>query len=335
MKKILMTVLVLWVLLGAVNNLDGEAQDQKALQTGHKEIYAALANGQFQKTLTLTEAAMQKEGYTMDLMHLKYDALIGLNRLSDALVFIDEAIKKTGESEPLVSARYNILRMQKNLPEALKAARRKYQLAKEKSPWDCMAVMHVLLEMRSKDEALDWLQEAVERGFISYRILSDKRYDLLKNEKRLYEIIDSIKLSIGLGSPARNFQVQLLNGDLYNLGRQKGKVVLAAFWAIWCDGCLRDMPELKRTWDMFKNRGFEIVGISLDTDKSKTETYIKEHKLDWYHACSEKGWEDQAVRRYSLNSLPSYWLVDKKGILRSVDLKGQELRKAVAALLAE
>jgi peroxiredoxin len=328
MKKIMILILVLLLLFFAVSGEKKEKAD-------HETIIQAFKKGEFARALVLTEKKIKEQGLTMELARFKYDALVLMKRLDDALRFIDEAIKQKGESEELISAKYNIYMKQGKWPDALRTALRKEKIARKKSPWDCMNIMHVYLRMGSKADALDWLQEAVNRGFISYRLLAEKKYDLLKNEKRLYEIIKTIHVAIGLGNRSRNFQAKLLSGETFNLWSQRGKVVLVHFWATWCGGCRKDMPGIKKTYDMFKDKNFDIVGISLDTDEKSFKKYITKYKLDWKHVFSGKGWEDPTVIRYGINSVPSYWLVDKRGILRSFGLKGRELSKVVANLLNE
>lgn len=301
----------------------------------YQEINVLFQQRKFSQVLNRIDGAMKQLGMTKRLMHMKYDVLTRMERYDDALRFLDDAIKKTGESEELVSARFNVLLKQGKLPEALTSALRKEKIAKKKSPWDCMNIADIYLRMGSKEEAMDWLLEAVNRGFISYRLLAGKRYESLKNEKRFYEIIKTIHVSIGLGSPARNFQAPMLDGKTFNLYRRKGKVVLLCFWATWCDACIKDLPELKKTYKVFKNLDFELVSISLDAGKKKLTRYIAKKQLDWTHIYSGKGWDDDTVITYGINSVPSYWLIDKNGVVRSFGLKGQELRKTIASLMAK
>jgi peroxiredoxin len=250
------------------------------------------------------------------------------------LAFIDGEIKKSGETEELLAAKYSLLFIQGKLVDALKAAMKKDKIAKNKSPWDCMNIMHVYLRMGSKNEALDWLQEAVRRGFISYRLLQDKKYALLERDKRFYKIIQNIKVSIGLGYPAKNFTVKLLSGDHFTLKEQRGKIVLIYFWAYWCEPCKQEMPYLDKIYREFKDKGLEIIAISLDSSVKKTGEYIRQHKLKWKHSCSGKVWKDETVALYGVNTLPSLWVVDKNGILRSFDIKGKELRKVITTLFS-
>ena len=333
MKKIIVitiSIIVSFFLLN-LNAAETETSPKEWLQ----RIYKFYGQKQYLKALQATNQALKALGSSNELLQLKYNILITLKRYDRALAFIDEEIKKSGESEYLLSAKYNILFFKGNLTEALKVAIKKDKISKSKSPWDCMNIVHVYLRMGSKTDALDWLQEAVTRGFISYRLLQDKKYDLLKQEQRFYQIIETIKLSIGLGYPARLFKIKLLNGEDFVLANQRGKVVLIYFWATWCEPCIREMPLLNKLYHEFKDKGVEIVAISLDSDIKRTEEFASQNKLEWKHSCSGKVWKDDTVIRYGVNSLPSLWLVDKKGFLRSFDVKGDELAKVLNTLIAE
>lgn len=300
-----------------------------------KTIYQLYGQKRYDEALPMIEKAMKDFGVSQELMKLKYKILLDQEKYDAALAFLDEEIKGSGETEALLAARFDLLFRWGKLPEALEAARKKDNITKPKSSWDAINIMHVYIRMGNKQDALDALQEAVSRGFISYRILADKKYDLLAKEVRFYEIIETIKVAVGLGHPARSFSVKMLNGEDFTLFKQKGKVVLLDFWATWCDPCRQEMPELKKIYDEFKTKGFEMIGISLDSNEGKLKEYIKQNNLEWKMSCSGQVWNDPTVIRYGVNSIPSLWLIDKKGFLRSFDLKGQELRKTIITLLTE
>jgi thiol-disulfide isomerase/thioredoxin len=301
----------------------------------YREIYRLYNQKDYVNALQLIEKALKDIGTTNRLLQMKYNILTAQKKYREALTFLDAEIKKSGESEELLAAKYNVLFLLEKWQEALKAAVQKDKIAKIKSPWDCMNIVHAYIRMGSKSDALDWLQEAANRGFISYRILAERKYALLQNEKRFYEIIEAIKMSIGLGRPARDFNVKLLSGKTFTLSRQRGNVVLVVFWATWCDPCRADMPRLKKYYGQLKDKGFEIIAVNLDPDIGRVKKYTRENKLEWENACSEKGWDDGIVKRYGINSIPSYWLIDKKGMLRSFDLKGDELQRTIIYLLSE
>ncbi len=326
MKKVVIAALIVSFLFVFVT------ADQK--ETVQK-IYQLYGEKKYDEALKMAEKAMKDFGTSKRLLQIKYNILLKMEKYDEALAFLDQEIQKSGETEELISAKYKLLYLQGKLHEALKAALKKDKIAKTKSPWDCMNIMHVHLRLGNKQEALDWLQEAVSRGFISYRILAGKMYESLTKEKRFYEIIETIKVAIGLGNPARNFTVQLLSGETFTLSQQREKVVLVDFWATWCDSCRKEMPQLKDYYNEFKAKGFEIIGISLDSSESKLKEYIKENNLEWKFSFSGNVWKDETVMHYGVNSIPSHWLIDKNGILRSFGLEGEQLRGAIALLLAE
>ncbi|MGD2088686.1 MAG: TlpA disulfide reductase family protein [Candidatus Aminicenantes bacterium] len=330
MKKLIVLSVIVSFLLIQLGTAGADTGNKEWL----KRIYRLYGDKQYLEALYAVEQALKAMGSSNQLLQLKYNILVELKRYDEALAFINSEIKKSGETGELLAAKYSLLFMQGNLVEALKVAKKKDKIAKSKSPWDSMNIMHVYLRMGSKNEALDWLQEAVRRGFISYRLLEDKKYAMLHQEKRFYQIIETIKVSIGLGYPAKNFTVKLLNGDDFTLEKQRGKVVLIYFWAYWCQPCKQEMPYLDKIYREFKDKGLEMVGISLDSSIKKTEEFIRQHKLQWKHSCSGKVWKDKTVTRYGVNTLPSLWVVDKNGILRSFDIKGEELRKVIAVLLS-
>lgn len=300
-----------------------------------RDIYRLFSEKKYDEALKAVDNALKAGEKDKDLLKLKFNILLQMEKYDAALAVINDEIKKNGETEELLSAVYSLYFRQGKLKEALETALKKDKIAKKKSPWDCMNIMHVHLRMGNKAEALDWLQEAVTRGFISYRILSGKQYELLAKEKRFYDIIETIKVAIGLGEKARNVSVKLLDGSDYMLAQQRGKVVLVDFWATWCDSCREELPSLKAIYNEFKEKGFDIIGISLDSSETILKDYIEKEKMDWKMSYTGQGWEDPTVKQYGVNSIPSYWLIDKKGYLRAFGLKGKKLHAAVASLTAE
>lgn len=329
MKKI--GIVLLMVFLTGLLMGDIQADRQGTL----KSIYQLYGQQKYDEVLPMIEKAIKEFGSLQELLKLKFNIFVAQKRYDAALAFINNEIKKSGETEPLLAAKFELLFRWGKLKEALEIAQKKDKITKPKSPWDSINIMHVYLRMGKKQDALDSLQEAVSRGFINYRILTDKKYISLAKETRFYEIIETIKVAIGLGYPARSFSAKLLDGEPFTLLQQKGKVVLLDFWATWCDSCKEEIPDLMKIYGEFKDKGFEMLGISLDSSEEKLRNYIKPNNLQWKMTCSGQVWNDPTVVRYGVNSLPSLWLIDKKGILRSFDIKGEELRQAIITLLAE
>ena len=137
-----------------------------------------------------------------------------------------------------------------------------------------------------------------------------------------------------VGKPAIDFHVKDVNGDDLSLEKHRGKVVLLDFWAVWCAPCRAETPHLKRAYEEFKDQNFEIVGISLDHDKSKLLDYIKKQEIAWPQFLNQTG-ENDVAQKYNVMAIPQTFLIDHEGVIRKADLRGRALEPAIAALLQE
>jgi peroxiredoxin len=208
------------------------------------------------------------------------------------------------------------------------------KISTRESPWNCLKIAEAYLGLKDQENALAWIERAVyERGFIRRDILTAQDYSPLKNNPRFVKVIAAIEKKIGLNLPAKEFGVRLLDGKSFTLSGQRGKVVLIDFWDVKCPPCRKEMPNLRKLQREFAEKGLVIVGISLDTDKTLLQNYLKEISPEWKMACSFQGWNDATAKLYSINATPSSWLIDRNGILRHINLRGEELYTAVRALL--
>ena len=138
---------------------------------------------------------------------------------------------------------------------------------------------------------------------------------------------------------APEFSLKDINGNKVSLSDFYGEgPIYISFWATWCKPCVKGIPHLKKFYKEYKDIGFEILGISLDSKKEDLDEYLSKDKLERKIAYSGKGWMDDTARFYNVNLIPSYWLIDRKGILRNfgIPLRDKEtLKKSIEKLISE
>lgn len=113
----------------------------------------------------------------------------------------------------------------------------------------------------------------------------------------------------------------------------KGKYVLVDFWASWCGPCRQEMPNLVKVYTQYKDKGFEIVGVSLDKDGVSWKNGIKRLNITWPQMSDLKYWECEGSKLYAIRSIPHTLLLDKNGKIIARGLHGEELQTKLAELL--
>lgn len=128
-----------------------------------------------------------------------------------------------------------------------------------------------------------------------------------------------------IGAVAPDFKLPQVNGDTLSLSSLRGKVVLIDFWASWCGPCRRENPYNTQMYKRFKDKGFEILGVSLDDNAGRWKGAIAADSLVWKHVSELRGWDGKINRMYQISSIPSTVLLDKQGRIIAKGLRGEEL----------
>ena len=125
-----------------------------------------------------------------------------------------------------------------------------------------------------------------------------------------------------------------VDGRKVDLAQLRGKVVLLDFWATWCPGCRQEVPEVVNTYRKYHDKGFEVVGISLDQDKDALQAFTSEHGMTWPQYYDGQGWTNNLAVKYGVESIPFTVLVGPDGKIIDKDLRGDDLESAVAKALS-
>jgi peroxiredoxin len=157
--------------------------------------------------------------------------------------------------------------------------------------------------------------------------IPDSKYTALLNKR-----LESMR-STAIGSLAPDFSLPTPEGGSIALSSLRGKYVLIDFWASWCGPCRKENPNVVRMYNQYKDKGFEIFGVSLDQSRDKWLKAIADDKLTWPQVSDLKGWESSAAQLYQVDAIPQTILLDKEGKIIAKGLRGEELEAKIASLV--
>jgi len=180
---------------------------------------------------------------------------------------------------------------------------------------------YVLFQMGQTKEAESKLRRSVELNktetSLSHLAATLKRLGLIDEADKIAQELDastleSIKHQF-INTPSKDFQLEAIDGRRYRLSDLKGKVVLVSFWATWCAPCVGEMPLLARTYEKYKDRGFEILAVSGDDpgEREKVLQFAKTHGLIFPVL-----YDDGVARLYDVVSYPGNIFIDRQGNIR-------------------
>lgn len=139
--------------------------------------------------------------------------------------------------------------------------------------------------------------------------------------------------AIKIGAEAPELILPMPNDKELALTSLRGKVVLIDFWASWCGPCRKELPNVKRCYEKYKSKGFEILGVSLDKNREDWLDAITKEGLTWPQVSDLKFWQSEACSIYAVQSIPYTVLVDKDGKIIATDLRGADLDTKLAEVL--
>jgi thiol-disulfide isomerase/thioredoxin len=131
----------------------------------------------------------------------------------------------------------------------------------------------------------------------------------------------------------------MLDGSTFDQGSLKGKVVLVDFWATWCGPCRAELPNVKKNYGKYHDKGFEVVGVSLDQDVEALKKFIEKENITWPilfpQDKKDQFWNNPLAVYYGVNGIPCVILMDQKGEVVTLNARGPALGKKLEALLGK
>ncbi len=131
----------------------------------------------------------------------------------------------------------------------------------------------------------------------------------------------------------------LVTGKPFDPESLKGKVVLVDFWATWCGPCRAELPNVKRNYEKYHDKGFDVIGISLDDDRDGLEKFLSEEKIPWPIIFGSEhephGWDEANAKYYGSGAIPATILMDRQGNVVSLNARGEKLGELLERYLGK
>ena len=157
----------------------------------------------------------------------------------------------------------------------------------------------------------------------------------IKNTSYGKNVRDFISLNqqITIGGKFADFEQTNTLGKKVKLSDIKAKYILLEFWGSWCGPCREENPRLVKTYQTFKAKGFEVLGVAADDNKAQWLKAVKDDQLPWQNVSDLKGDKNEAALIYGITGYPTNYLIDENGIIIAKDLRGEALNKKLVELL--
>jgi peroxiredoxin len=143
--------------------------------------------------------------------------------------------------------------------------------------------------------------------------------------RMIKERLDRLAQTVG-GAKAPDFTLPDINGNPVTMSAVSGKIKIIDFWASWCGPCRLNNPALRALYDEFHEKGLEIIGVSLDTDKAAWARAIEKDGLVWVNVSSLAGWDCETISLYNITGVPSLYVLDENNNIIATGLRGEQLK---------
>lgn len=188
------------------------------------------------------------------------------------------------------------------------------------------------IEALSESVSSEFDAEVIEPLFLS---ISEKHRGTFTG-KAFAQRIEAAK-TIAIGKKAPDFTQNDPNGNPVSLSDFQGQYLLLDFWASWCGPCRQENPNLVKAYAAYNDKGFEILGVSLDNNDGK-EAWVKAIEKDgltWTQVSDLNSWNNEVARLYGVRAVPQSYLINPEGIIIAQNLRGDALEEKLSEIFGE
>ncbi|HZY80930.1 MAG TPA: TlpA disulfide reductase family protein [Cyclobacteriaceae bacterium] len=321
-------------------------------EQGYNDTIAVAANGSFSKTIHVKEP-----GYYQFSFYDQQIVNVMVNK-SNFTLNVDGV--SNGETEIIGSPEHDVINtvqlqeMKFRNPPAIAQLQAEFTMAGRAKQDEKVAELkdrYLQLMTLNNDSTIAKLHNVpVNLGLIN--ILQgqtfdrDRYYDFYKevaakaaqeypNATHYKQFVDMVqRMAVtAIGVKAPEISLPDTNGKIVTLSSFQGKYVLVDFWAFWCGPCRAENPNVVKAYKKYKGKNFEILGVSLDKDKSSWEKAIKDDGLVWTQVSDLKYFQSQAALDYNIDAIPFSILVDPNGVIIAKNLRGNALERKLKEVL--
>lgn len=319
--------------------------------------------------IPLDTTQVQNNAFEFELKEAKQDInLIQIDGVNGNIIFINDAEKieieaskenlrnseiEAGEHNKLLKEYIDLITSYAEEKNQLQSERQKALQNKDEIAMLDYRLDMEAIEKESQKASLDFI-ESHTHSIVGMMALSDvmnAKAIPLNQMKTIYEKFEGeVKdtplgkkmgqniAKIGatdIGAEAPKFEGPTPEGDELALEEAMGKVTLIDFWASWCRPCRVENPNIVSIYEDYKDKGFTVVGVSLDkpNDKKAWLKAIEDDGLEWNHISNLKHWQEPIAQKYGVRAIPAAFLIDEDGIIIGKDLRGDDLREKVKEVL--
>ena len=217
------------------------------------------------------------------------------------------------------------------------------QLERTPDHWETVRMLVEILEALENTEA-------TEKALKQAQTVFEKQLGQNENDRNALNGLANIHEKLGHTELAREYKLKVdpslgwvgevlpdfssavdLDGKPISLADYRGKVVLLDFWAVWCGPCLGEIPRIKAVYEKYHDKGFEVIGVSLDEDAAVLREFVTEQEVPWRQILDGDGFGGAFAKRYGIRSIPAPFLINREGKVISVKARGSLLDELVAS----